>query len=97
MKTQVNCERNFLILNWILELSYVSKDLTESELRESINISSVSNIISLDDDDNIENIDGNNLNLILPSSNTELAIRNIIDLIAIDGINEEMDSNIIPA
>ncbi|GBC10376.1 hypothetical protein RclHR1_09580009 [Rhizophagus clarus] len=79
------------------KLSYVSKDLTESELRESINISSVSNIISLDDDDNIENIDGNNLNLILPSSNTELAIRNIIDLIAIDGINEEMDSNIIPA
>ncbi|GES97518.1 ribonuclease H-like domain-containing protein [Rhizophagus clarus] len=89
--------RSYYINNFQRELSYVSKDLTESELRESINISSVSNIISLDNDDDIGNIDGNNLNLTLPSSNTELAIRNIIDLTAIDGINEEMGSNIILA
>ncbi|GES95126.1 ribonuclease H-like domain-containing protein [Rhizophagus clarus] len=89
--------RSYYMNNFQRELSYVSKNLTESELRESINISSVSNIISLDDDDDIGNIDGNNLNLTLPSSNTELAIRNIVDLTAIDGINEEMGSNIIPA
>ncbi|GBB89019.1 hypothetical protein RclHR1_15660001 [Rhizophagus clarus] len=87
--------RSYYMNNFQRELSYVSKNLTESELRESINISSVSNIISLDDDDDIGNIDGNNLNLTLPSSNTELAIRNIVDLTAIDGINEEMGSNII--
>ncbi|GET00860.1 ribonuclease H-like domain-containing protein [Rhizophagus clarus] len=89
--------RSYYMNNFQRELSYVSKNLTESELRESINISSVSNIISLDDDDDIGNIDGNNLNLTLLSSNTELAIRNIVDLTAIDGINEEMGSNIIPA
>ncbi|GES99151.1 ribonuclease H-like domain-containing protein [Rhizophagus clarus] len=89
--------RSYYMNNFQRELSYVSKNLTESELRESINISSVSNIISLGDDNDIGNIDGNNLNLTLPSSNTELAIRNIVDLTAIDGINEEMGSNIIPA
>ncbi|CAB4398262.1 uncharacterized protein OCT59_018805 [Rhizophagus irregularis] len=80
------------------ELSYISKDLTESELRESINIASVNSIISLEDDNDIVNINGNNSNPTLPSenfSNTELAISNIVDLAAIDD-NGEVSADINP-
>ncbi|CAB5198560.1 unnamed protein product [Rhizophagus irregularis] len=82
------------------ELSYMSKDLTESELRESTNIASVNSIISLEEDDDTVNIDGdNNLNQTSPSenfSNTELAISNIVDLTAVDDTNGEMSSDITP-
>ncbi|UZO24858.1 uncharacterized protein OCT59_017152 [Rhizophagus irregularis] len=78
----------------------MSKDLTESELRESTNIASVNSIISLEEDDDTVNIDGdNNLNHTSPSenfSNTELAISNIVDLTAVDDTNGEMSSDITP-
>ncbi|CAB4396463.1 unnamed protein product [Rhizophagus irregularis] len=81
----------------------MSKDLTESELRESTNIASVNSIISLEKNDDTVNFDGdNNLNQISPSenfSNTELAISNIVDLTAVDDshdTNGEMGSDITP-
>ncbi|UZO15299.1 uncharacterized protein OCT59_006728 [Rhizophagus irregularis] len=65
------------------ELNYMSNDLTESELRKSTNITSVNSIISLKENNNTVNFDGdNNLNQISPSenfSNTEFAISNIVD------------------
>ncbi|RIA91743.1 hypothetical protein C1645_821561 [Glomus cerebriforme] len=62
--TQANFERNFLTLNWILELNYVGRDLTESELRKSINIASINGIISLEDKNKIiANTSDNNLPL----------------------------------
>src|SRR6266542_1871980 len=73
--------RSYYMNNIQKELSYIGKDFVESELKESINIASVSSIISLED---IANISNNNLGLIslLQSfSNTELAIGNIVDLI----------------
>ncbi|PKC01284.1 hypothetical protein RhiirA5_426957 [Rhizophagus irregularis] len=60
------------------ELNYMSNDLTESELRKSTNITLVNSIISLKENNNTVNFDGdNNLNQISPSenfSNTEFAI-----------------------
>ncbi|GBC36080.2 ribonuclease H-like domain-containing protein [Rhizophagus irregularis DAOM 181602=DAOM 197198] len=90
--------RSYYMNNIQRELSYISKDLTESELRESINIASVNSIISLEDDNDIVNINGNNSNPTLPSenfSNTELAISNIVDLAAIDD-NGEVSADINP-
>ncbi|CAG8755942.1 ribonuclease H-like domain-containing protein [Rhizophagus irregularis DAOM 181602=DAOM 197198] len=92
--------RSYYMNNIQKELSYMSKDLTESELRESTNIASVNSIISLEEDDDTVNIDGdNNLNHTSPSenfSNTELAISNIVDLTAVDDTNGEMSSDITP-
>jgi hypothetical protein len=92
--------RSYYMNNIQKELSYMSKDLTESELRESTNIASVNSIISLEEDDDTVNIDGdNNLNQTSPSenfSNTELAISNIVDLTAVDDTNGEMSSDITP-
>ncbi|PKY17410.1 hypothetical protein RhiirB3_430032 [Rhizophagus irregularis] len=66
------------------ELNYMSNDLTESELRKSTNITSVNSIISLKENNNTVNFDGdNNLNQISPSenfSNTEFAIKQPLDL-----------------
>ncbi|CAG8549526.1 4031_t:CDS:1 [Funneliformis mosseae] len=77
------------------ELSYISKDLTESELRESVNITSVSSIIGLEDKDEIANISNDNLGLRFFSS-TELDIGNIVDLkININDINEKKESDTI--
>jgi hypothetical protein len=93
--------RSYYMNNIQRELSY-SKDLTESELKESTNITSINNIINLVEDDdtgNIDGIHGNNSNPNLPSedfSNTELAIRNIVDLTATNDINGEMESDITP-
>jgi hypothetical protein len=95
--------RSYYMNNIQKELSYMSKDLTESELRESTNIASVNSIISLEENDDTVNFDGdNNLNQISPSenfSNTELAISNIVDLTAVDDshdTNGEMGSDITP-
>uniref|UniRef100_U9TEL1 HAT C-terminal dimerisation domain-containing protein n=1 Tax=Rhizophagus irregularis (strain DAOM 181602 / DAOM 197198 / MUCL 43194) TaxID=747089 RepID=U9TEL1_RHIID len=95
--------RSYYMNNIQKELSYMSKDLTESELRESTNIASVNSIISLEEDDDTVNIDGdNNLNQTSPSenfSNTELAISNIVDLTAVDDnhdTNREIGLDITP-
>ncbi|CAG8646205.1 14286_t:CDS:2 [Funneliformis mosseae] len=77
-----------------LELSYVNKDLTESKLRESVNIASVSSIIVLEVKDEIVNISSDNLGSRFFSS-TELDIDNIVDLkININDINEKKESDI---
>ena len=79
------------------ELNYVGRGFTENELRESVNIASVSSIIGLEDEDGVVNV-GNNLGSSPSFSSTELAIGNIIDLMVnIDGNNEERDANIAPA
>jgi hypothetical protein len=88
--------RSYYMNNIQKELSYISKEMTEGELRKSINIASVNSIISLKDDNDIVNINGNNS---LPSenfSNTELAISNIVDLTAVDD-NGEIGADITPA
>jgi hypothetical protein len=88
--------RSYYMNNIQRELSYISKKMTEDELRESINIASVNSIIGLEDDNDIVNINGNNS---LPSknfSNTKLAISNIVDLMAIDD-NGKIGANITPA
>jgi hypothetical protein len=87
--------RSYYINNIQRELSYISKEMTEGELRESINIASVNSIIGLEDDNDIVNINRNNS---LPSENfssTELAISNIVDLTAIDD-NKEIGADITP-
>ncbi|RIA96384.1 hypothetical protein C1645_815400 [Glomus cerebriforme] len=71
------------------ELSYIGKNLTEKELRESTNIASINSIISLEVENKIANIGGNNS----PSesfSSIELAIGEIINLtININDNNEK--------
>lgn len=89
--------RSYCMNNIQKELNYVGKDLKESELKESINITSVSNIIGLED---ITNINDNDLESTLPSQSfsTELTIGKIVDLtVHISDINEENSSDIIPA
>ena len=78
------------------ELNYIGKNLTEGELKESINIASINNIIDLGDKNEIANIGDN----YLPSksfSKIELAIGEIVDLMI--NINEnsgEKSSDIAP-
>jgi hypothetical protein len=90
--------RSYYMNNIQKELNYVGKNLIESELKESINITSISNIIGLKDE---TNTNGNNSESTLPSqsySNTKLDIGDIVDLtVHISDINEENSSDIIPA
>ena len=87
--------RSYYMNNIQKELSYIGKNLVESELRESINIASVSSIIGLE---GVVNTSDNDLELTSPLqsfSNIELTIGNIVDLtVNINDINEERDSNI---
>ena len=89
--------RSYYMNNIQRELNYVGRGFTENELRESVNIASVSSIIGLEDEDGVVNV-SNNLGSSPSFSSTELAIGNIIDLMVnIDGNNEKRDANIAPA
>jgi hypothetical protein len=89
--------RSYYMNNIQKELSYIGKNLTESELRESVNIASIDSIFNLENTNEIAN---NSDNYLPPESysRTELAIGDIVDLtININDNSGDRNSDTAPA
>ncbi|GBB99039.1 hypothetical protein RclHR1_00340030 [Rhizophagus clarus] len=99
--SQTSCERNFSTLS---ELNYYGKELMDSELRKAVNISSIGNIMTLNEEVEQEN----NVRLSFNENDNHTLILDVIDLqspifqdrengiyeeLSVPNINEEDDNN----